>query len=104
MSLAENPDVIESVTLSFDEPGLKFADPWGIGGDAAPGDPCGGRAVCPGDPCGGRAVCPGDPRGEFGANFQTTSEFLIRVLGEIPASDLSVEQLIHARLSALRAA
>jgi hypothetical protein len=99
----KDSDVLESVSVPlFDEPGLKFADPWNIGQAAAPGDPCGGRAVCPGDPCGGRAVCPGDPAGGIGSADKTALEFFKEVLGDVPSLDSSFEELMEARIRALQ--
>jgi hypothetical protein len=100
MNANSSAEAMKVIGWAFEEEGLKFADPWGLGRDAVPGDPCGGRAVCPGDPCGARAVCSGDGVGIF----RTTSEFFAHTLGEIPSSRLSVEKLIGARLTALRKA
>ena len=96
--------VVGSVAFS-DEFGLPntlvFRDQWSIiDGDAVGGDPCRGRAACHGDPCRGRAACSGDPG--YNGRYQETADLYLKMLGEIPAANLSVDDLLMARIAALQ--
>jgi hypothetical protein len=80
---------------------LVFRDRWSIlDGDAVGGDPCRGREACHGDPCRGREACSGDPG--YNGPYEENNNLYLRAFGEIPAVNLSVHDLLKARIAALR--
>ena len=94
-------EVLDDQVLAFEQEDLTFfRDRWSVLNAAAvSGDPCGGRAACSGDPCGGRAACGGDAGHEFVRYVD--SQFLHQQLGSLPARNLSIDELLKARLLCL---